>query len=709
MTSYTRPCTDCGAPFQPRRDLDKRCKTCAARRRVHGSPTRPSRSPAARAATRAARTSTTLYAGVDGEGINVTLPDGTTRHDYVYMAAVYTDGRQFELYDGDRPLSTQAMLTWLMALPQGSLWFYSSGYDWTRILSGLPPEVLAQVYATDREDPFEPVRWGRFGITFVQGAVTLTDYAHSWTDRQGETRHRERFFQDGFRCWNAGSFVSKIEEWQIGDPAERGQIAAMKERRSAFTTCDQAVREYCLRECAFLADLAYTVCTTAADAGIAPRRWYSAGSGAKALLRSHRVHDHRGPDRWAGGDGHVRDVLDRAFFGGRFETAGAGVLPVLYPRDIASAYPAVTVGLPCLAHGHWTEGIADDAVVTLLHVSWTPARLVGGLKDQAALSDPVWGPLPWRWTDGRVTYPIAGEGWYHAAEVMAASGLPWYDFTVHDVISFVPSCEHRPLEWVAGVYDQRIQLGKAGKGLVLKVALNSIYGTFADTVSENAALASTVWASMITAGTRAKILRVLSEYPWDVVSIATDGIAATRPVIMEQPEPGDPATRVLGEWEPEPVQRDVLVVQPGLSLALQGQAKPKTRGHAWRDMVALEGDLRRAWEADGWDAQVVYTRSRFIPARLALKMKDFPGCLGQWRDTDVRVSFKPPAWKRLTDTESSHDRDQNVTWKRSWPWAAHLTQEREGSMSHPYRKLIALQQASLQELKDAQELDESQP
>jgi hypothetical protein len=90
---------------------------------------------------------------------------------------------------------------------------------------------------------------------------------------------------------------------------------------------------------------------TAVDVGIVLRKYHGAGTLAEALLDMHRI------------DAYCEDAstrppalisaVDRAFFGGCFATSVVGIVPELHCFDIASAYPAAMVSLPCLAHGHW--------------------------------------------------------------------------------------------------------------------------------------------------------------------------------------------------------------------------------------------------------------------------------------------------------------------------------------------------------------------
>lgn len=681
-------CCECGKQVTFRRAIDKRCPDCAARRRVTGSAGRAStarhqKKKWARKSTEAIRARP--FVGIDGEGINVNVcsPDGTiTReHWYVYMAAVAYDGEHFttyELWHGGYPLGTNDILWWMYRLPRGSWWFYSAGYDWTKIFTTIAMTdrpTLRAIYPSTREaltsDVFKPVPWRGWYITKVQGAVTF--------GRKFKGRLVERFVADGFKCWGGGSFVDKLTEWNIGTEEEREKMRAMKDQRSTFGECTPEVRAYCVDECTKLAELARTITTTAAAKDIRPRRWYSAGSAAKAMLNVHGAAAFRGPDRFAGAPESWHELLMRTFFGGWFESAGAGVFSVLHGFDLASAYPAIIVELPCLAHGHWEPGRVAGAVC-FGHVSWR-YRLDSGAR---------FGPLPWRQTDQRISHPLDGEGWYYEAEIVAAQGLPWYDWTEHEWVSFVPGCDHKPFSWIAQVYADRIALGKDGAGLVLKVSLNSVYGTFADMIALDAKYASVIWASMITASTRAKILEVIARYPDQVVMIATDGILTLDKIAIESPVP-----KTLGGWDYEGTMRDVLVVQPGLVLAAEGQKKPKTRGHSWRDITERSDQLRAAWDRKGWDATLNYPRSRFIPARQAMARKNFAGTYGQWSTVPTKIFFRPTTRFPHPKLIDGH------RW--SLPFGVGT------GLSAPYDKLLALEIIQREQIQNEDEIEDAQP
>lgn len=723
----------CGNEFTPRPSnyaKAKRCPECAAKRRRGGSPGRPAHKR--RDEQRALDTlATTHVIAFDGEGVDeiTYIGDGDPvddldpanyweNHVYSFMSAYdETTQTQYRLHPrpGDRRLRTQDILWWMWKVTKKpddggkcEPWFYSAKYDWTGVFrdiiiqdvisdNPIKSGTLWQVMHPDQfpdgipRDPFEPVWWEGWGITYIQGTVTL--YRRRWDrDKKEWISAGRRHFADAFKCFGAGSFVSWLEAWEVTDQAERDEIQRMKDLRGHFERIDEEVMSYCDREVQLLAQGVKKIKLVfgSSEIGIRPRMWFSAGSAAKALMAKNHVEDHRGPDRFAGAPDEYRDYILRAYIGGWFENAESGLFDILESEDFKSAYPATIVDLPCMACGHWQSGNVPGAI-NIGHVEWEPAHN----------RELRWAPFPWRYPEGRIYRPHTGEGWYYEAEIRAAQRLRDYDITELGWISYVPECDHKPFAFVQATYDLRVEWGGDGRGLALKVTLNSVYGVTADTLSIDSRYANIVWAGMITAGTRAKILGLIADHGDQIVSVATDGILSTKPVLGRK-------TKVLGELNYEGPIRDVLLIQPGAYLAAEGHDPKKTirnRGHALKDMRKIEADLRAQWNLYGWDAQVSYKRTRFIPAKLALSRKDPLLVYGQWITEDVTLKFKP------SNREPVYEPGQH---KRSVPSARHIShmlrkypEDWSKLCSAPYDRLVSMEYN--REYIERREVDNAQP
>jgi hypothetical protein len=766
-------CPVCDTEFTPRRSRQINCSTGCAKIAHNSSRTARGRSEQSKASSRARdkrrdeqetvdRIRNQPFPFIDGEGINdhrevseyieelcyheftdgTSLYFPTTRevieiaetHSYSYMSAATVEGNAGRLtrdYPEENHLRTTDILRWLWRLPKGNVWGYSLGYDWTMILIDMlyteeGIEALWQIYHPEvnrdgtPRNAFDIVWWRNWGIVKTQAAVELwrrwkhgPDHARcrkNCTLNPGDWIARPRFFQDGFKCWGGGSFVSQIENWDIGTPEERAAVTEMKKKRSHFYELTEQVKRYCDLEVKLGSQLARAQVTTACDLDIRPPRgrWYSTGSGAKALLNKYgvvakyktvnservMVHEgYRGPDRYAGAPKHMIEDIMRSFFGGRFEIRLTGFFAQLFLKDFASAYPAVIRDLPCLSHGKWTDYYVEGAL-NFGHVQWEPSHF----------GDSDFGPFPWRWPNQRIYYPEAGEGIYCEPEIRAAQKLHGFDIEEVRWFSFMPECDHKPLAFVSDLYTARLELGKDGKGLVLKITLNSIYGTFADTISPDSKYASVVWAAWITSTVRSWLLKILAEYPDITVGFATDGAIMTQDITTwgggKQVFPEDAKKLALGSLGSEGTLTNALMIQPGVYTADEGPAKKRhrTRGHNMDELLKLRADLASEWDWHGWDATVQYTRSRFIGAKQALARKNTLAVYGQWVEQPVDVSFKASNREMLDSKEPA---------KPSIATMHHLHNEKIPAMSSAYDKLIALE--TYRELRELDEDNESQP
>jgi len=501
---------------------------------------------------------------------------------------------------------------------------YYLGYDWTMMLRELPDRALYSLFRPElrvRETGgFFPVEWRGYRLHYLAGMMRI--------GRRGQ-RH-------GTTVWDLGRFfqspfVRALERWGIDAPV--ADIAEMKALRATFGAGDaRRVRAYCLSECQALARLATALESVLSDVGIEPRRWHGPGSVASVLL-----------DRWGARDARgtppagVREAAERAFFGGRFEQACVGTHDV-YGADIASAYPYHARSLPCLAHGTWErvldEGRADAASVALYRYAVTD------------VGERSWGPLPCRMPDGSILYPRGGwSGWAWASEYRAAqrgwSGVHWGG----EAWVWHAGCDHQPFSGILPMYRERVKLGKDVRGLALKLGLNSCYGKLAQRIG-TPRYASTIWAGMITAGTRAQLLDLMIASGTEAtVAVATDGLyTRARP----QPGPAPLAPDTLGSWELD-AREAMTFVRPGIYWSAD-KVRARGIGRSTVDMqrAAIGAAIERG------DALVdLGTQTQFGGARATI-IRTERGAIrrtahyGQWYEAPARISLDP-APKRRAD------------------------------------------------------------
>jgi hypothetical protein len=215
-------------------------------------------------------------------------------------------------------------------------------------------------------------------------------------------------------------------------------------------------------------------------------------------------------------------------------------------------------------------------------------------------------------------------------------------FTTDTNYVYRKMCDCAPFDWVPSVYGLRIALGKSKKGGVLKLGLNSIYGKMAQSIGA-APYANPIWAGLITAYTRAKLMSIC-HYPGvkdmtiyhnkvclcsTVLMLATDAVFSTTRLHVTKTGKGKHdhgvrrivPSKALGDWDLE-VHTSLHVIQPGLYFTSIGMP-PKTRGVPRQKIVDMEDTFRKVYadlshgRIEREDAYVMVPLKQFIGLRIA--------------------------------------------------------------------------------------------
>lgn len=572
------------------------------------------------------------FVGCDGEGWDV---DG--KHSLMIMRI-----GECELYTGE-PLRTAQVLDWLIGeayIPNSIFVGFSFGYDVNKILDTFPVERAAKLL--DRESRTRVS--SKTGRTFVL-PVDYKGYRLDWIpDKEFSIKREDRrlCIQDVFGCFQT-SFLKAIDTWKIATDSELAFIEQFKSYRADFHTVSQSVqgladiREYNRLECTLLARLMDAVRNACYDCDIRPSKWAGAGALAQAVLTSRKIGKCmvRIPKtkRYSDGlEGTIKTVADSAYYGGLFDVSKVGIFPRMYEYDINSAYPAALLELPCLKHAEWYPELLPDCF-SVQRVQWEHKDTDLGYYHADEL--PQWGLFPIRRTAGALYYPLSGEGVYWSPEIDAIRKHRGSDWQVDTIggYSLVSKCDCRPFDWVHDMYERRQALGKSGQGIVLKLALNSMYGKVAQSIG-TPMYATKVWAGLITSLTRAKIHSVLGESR-TIVMVATDAVYSTKPLAI--PDSGE----ALGQWDAAYYDTDYMIVQPGLHFSLD-MRKLKTRGipaYMIRDSVArIEAHWRNGMHR--WD-ELPYEMVGFLGLRAAHHWNR-PQDAGQWITRKRNLTFGAP-------------------------------------------------------------------
>lgn len=563
------------------------------------------------------------FASVDGEGVT---RDG--KHDYVLLRC--GDDELFR-EDGSA-LTAYECLDFLASRDPNKIYVgYFFDYDVTKILQGLPVERLERLVRRElrvrKNDPGScyPVEWGPFAFDYLKNK--------EFRVRKGDgpwvvISDVGSFFQ----C----SFVKALRSWFPDDEWKDviDRIEAGKNLRSDFNSVDREyVRQYCQIECNMLRQLMNRFREVCYQLNLHPREWQGPGRLVSAVLAREGYPRNRDVPLWSTEHGkNIAGMANAAYYGGRFEAGMFGdIKGPIYQYDINSAYPSVYRNLPCLMHGQWIpfEGALPNDGLYICDIQYQHKHTV------------QYAGLPIRSKKGTLLFPLAGRGIYWSYEIR--SSLPFLtSYNVFHGYRYIKECDCKPFEWVEPMYQERKKLGKSGKGIVLKLALNSTYGKLCQSVGVPT-FANPVHASQITSQTRAQLYEamMMEGNGNDVIMAATDGIFLTSPRSLQ-------TGNKLGEWE-ESIHDNIFVVQSGVYY-IDGKP-PKTRGTAVSTLTQHESDFRELWlrylpQIRAWKTpedqcidSVSVPVQNFISIPLALAWNK-PSTAGQWIDDQRNIAFE---------------------------------------------------------------------
>lgn len=510
------------------------------------------------------------FVGVDGEG--VTGPDGI--HRYVLL------GCGEDQIEDPQGLHWSTILSWLYERykPRTAFCLFYATYDFTQIIKTMPEDRAWRLLTHEGKESRRsrsPKLKGRFLPVDIDewqvDVIGSKRLSFRWKPCDCETvkcRHERGpwmylcdvgpFFQTGF--------LNVIDPSRWAEPPcteEEYEIIKEGKQRRETAGLDDDMRFYNLTE-----NRALVKVMEATDKGLkridvrlSAQQWFGPGQAAQKWLdgKAPKTEDLKeAVPEW------FLEAARASYFGGWFEIMAHGIIPgVSHEYDINSAYPAVIAGLPCLLHGDYSRG------------SGAPKRPGEGLCLVRAL---VWGHSPYshdseqryigamlhRDTRGRITRPLATEGWFwwHELEAARRAGLITRiaKDRIYEWVKYEPCDCEPPLASMAGLYDFRLEVGKdspQGKGA--RLVYNSAYGKTAQSVG-HPVFGNPVYASLITAGTRAQICDAIATHPKGVSNVL---MVATDAVYFLDAHPLLACSTRLGEWEHKERSR-LTLFKPGV-------------------------------------------------------------------------------------------------------------------------------------------------
>ncbi len=553
------------------------------------------------------------FSAIDGESYTVNDLDTPVSDSHRYVLLMDSSGEY--IYDQDG-LGSKRCFDFLLSLPHDRIYVaFGLNYDVNMMLRDFGRSRLVELWKHGE------TQWFNYHLEWIPGKWFVVKNVK--TNRRIKINEVFGFFQ----C----SFVKALAKWKI-ETQDNNMLESMKLSRSIFDAeMKDSIIAYCHTETMLLNELMDKLRDALNDTGIDCTSWCGAGSIAASILRKENVKDHIVPATEYTRE--INNAILSAYFGGRTELFQQGIYSDLWQYDIVSAYPHSAISLPTLRNGQfrYTDKYEPNSRHAIWHVRWNTNGQIA--------------PFPHRSKGKRISYPLNGEGYYHACEVSAALGVFGHgQIDILDGYVFQPSTDEKPFAFIPELaraktlYKRDNHPGEK----VLKLGINSLYGKLAQGKGYRDQLPpyqSYFWAGEITAKCRSRMLRLAYQSdPLEVVMVATDGIFLRT----------DPAWRTsdeLGGIEKTHLI-NAFIAQPGVYHAYtdEGVEIKKSRGFFAKEIDYAQ--LREGYLQEGPFYTGHYSSTRFVGLGSALVLKE----MDAWRtwQTKERKLVLYPTHKSAT-------------------------------------------------------------
>ncbi len=376
------------------------------------------------------------------------------------------------------------------------------------------------------------------------------------------------------------SFISACEKFLADDSewrTHRARIEWGKQARVSFTQQDfSMMRQYNKTECILLVKMMDKIFSMLERNNLSLSRWYGPSALAGTILRTNNIHlEYPEEKDWLEESPEMETPLYCAYFGGRIEAFKLGSFKKVFYYDINSAYPTALSQVWRISEKWNYHKSYQEEFCSVWHIKWSlPKSVHIGL-------------FPFRDHTGSIFFPSSGEGWFWHPEI--AFAMKHFRPYIKVIEGYSQrQRKSRMRELVLELYQKRQALKAAGDDseYVLKIALNSMYGKFAQRLG-TAPYRNLCWAGYTTSYTRAKLLEATLKTSDSVIAFATDGIISTSPI------KGLKFSKELGDWSTD-IWQQAAVLMPGVYFLKSGDdIKTGIRGFKnlpWSDVLS---DLTR--------------------------------------------------------------------------------------------------------------------
>jgi hypothetical protein len=235
------------------------------------------------------------------------------------------------------------------------------------------------------------------------------------------------------------------------------------------------------------------------------------------------------------------DIFESSYYGGRFEVLKLGSFKNVYKYDINSAYPSILKDLTEIKDFKKVKNpkkINDKGIYLIYYKQFFPNDFIC--------------PFPLRHKTGRIFYTGEIQGYYFGCEINAFlnSGINPENYELKIFSGIVPVEGNKIFENKEGynliddMFEQRnyFKQRKDLKHYIYKIALNSLYGKFAQKVGSKS-FTHFYYASYITAKVRSILIEQSYKIDYKkIICYATDCIISEIPLKVK-------VGKELGEWE----------------------------------------------------------------------------------------------------------------------------------------------------------------
>jgi hypothetical protein len=238
----------------------------------------------------------------------------------------------------------------------------------------------------------------------------------------------------------------------------------------------------------------------------------------------------------------ILEYAYNSYFGGRFELLKRGYSEKVYCYDIKSAYPYQMSKLIDFTKGTWNK--AKKKI--------NPDAYEGFYKCKIDCKEVYFCPIVYKFHD----LNLYSNGIFH--QFLPKSEIEFirntFDnitITIESGYEFFPTELKYPLkDEIEHLYSWKEREEDEDIKYVVKIILNSLYGKTIQITGANKTgkLFNPIYASLITSGTRVKLLELAMQKPESIIMFSTDGVHANEPLKVDsKPALGDFAKDFSGE------------------------------------------------------------------------------------------------------------------------------------------------------------------